>query len=200
MVGLVGNIRQPSSRTRIYTLEEYLQREERAFHKHEFYDGIIIKMAGAKAKHNQIAAQIAGALIVAVRGLQKRYRVYNSDQKIHIEAANSTVYPDALVICEQPEFWNGREDIITNPLIVVEVLSRSTSSYDMGEKFVLYQKLPSLEEYVTIEQHMPCVESWYKIAENTWQKTTVTDPTQAFQIRSLGVQLRSDEVYENIEF
>ena len=92
----------------------------------------------------------------------------NSDQKIRIDSEDTTVYPDALVICEKPEFWNGREDIIVNPFVIVEVLSKSTQNYDRGEKFMLYQRLPSLKEYIVVEQHTPLVESCLGI---NWKKT-----------------------------
>ena len=199
MVLITGILRKPRS-NKIYTHEEYLRFEEKAKSKNEFYKGLIIPMAGAKLRHNQIATNITTAIKIAVRGLVNRYIVLNSDQKVRIETEDTTVYPDALVICEKPEFWNGREDVIVNPFVIVEVLSKSTQNYDRGEKFMLYQRLPSLREYVVIEQHTPLVESWYQIEENTWQKTTAQGMEGVLSLRSLGVTLRLDEVYEHIDF
>jgi len=199
MVLITGILRKPRS-NKIYTHEEYLRFEEKAKSKNEFYKGLIIPMAGAKLRHNQIATNITTAIKIAVRGLVNRYIVLNSDQKVRIETEDTTVYPDALVICEKPEFWNGREDVIVNPFVIVEVLSKSTQNYDRGEKFMLYQRLPSLREYVVIEQHTPLVESWYQIEENTWQKTTAKGMEGVLSLRSLGVTLRLDEVYEHIDF
>lgn len=199
MVLITGILRKPRS-NKIYTHEEYLRFEEKSKGKNEFYKGLIIPMAGAKLRHNQIATNITTAIKIAVRGLVHRYIVLNSDQKIRIEAEDTTVYPDALVICEKPEFWNGREDVIVNPFMIVEVLSKSTQNYDRGEKFMLYQRLPSLKEYVVVEQHTPLVESWYQIEENTWQKTAAHGTEGVLSLRSLGVTLRLDEVYEHITF
>lgn len=199
MVLITSILRKPRS-NKIYTHEEYLRFEEKAQNKNEFYKGLIIPMAGAKATHNEISANVVSALKNAVRSLKNIYRVYTSDQKIRIDSEDTTVYPDALVICEKPEFWNGREDVIINPLVIVEVLSKSTQNYDRGEKFMLYQRLPSLKEYVVIEQHIPLVESWYQIEENTWQKTTARSTEEHLSLRSLGVTLRLDEVYEHIVF
>jgi len=199
MVLIAGILRKARS-NKLYTHEEYLRFEEKAPHKNQFYKGLIIPMAGAKIQHNQIATNTTTALQIAVRGLNQKYIVLNSDQKIRIDAEDTTVYADALVICEKPKFWNSREDIIVNPLVIVEVLSKSTQNYDRGEKFMLYQRLPSLQEYVVVEQHTPLVESWYQIQENTWQKTTAHGLESSLALRSLGVTLRLDEVYEHIVF
>lgn len=199
MVLITSILRKPRS-NKIYTHEEYLRFEEKAQNKNEFYKGLIIPMAGAKATHNEISANVVSTLKNAVRPLKNIYRVYTSDQKIRIDSEDTTVYPDALVICEKPEFWNSREDVIINPLVIVEVLSKSTQNYDRGEKFMLYQRLPSLKESVVIEQHTPLVESWYQIEENTWQKTTAHGTEGKLSLRSLGVTLRLDEVYEHIAF
>lgn len=199
MVLITGILRKPRS-NKIYTHEEYLRFEEKAKSKNEFYKGLIIPMAGAKLRHNQIATNITTAIKIAVRGLVHRYIVLNSDQKIRIEAEDTTVYPDALVICEKPEFWKGREDVIVNPFVIVEVLSKSTQNYDRGEKFMLYQRLPSLKEYVVVEQHTALVESWYQIEENTWQKTAAHGVESSLSLRSLGITLLLEDVYEHITF
>lgn len=185
---------------RTYTLDEYLAREIRSFSKHEFYNGKIIRIAGAKARHNQIAANLTGALKYALRPLPRKYIVYNSDQKIYIESENVGVYPDALVVCEEPQFWNGREDLIVNPLLVVEVLSRSTASFDKSGKFLLYEQLPSFREYALVEQNYPRVESWFQSTEHSWDKTVQTDVAGSIELRSIGVSITLSEIYEHISF
>ena len=103
---------------KIYSLQAYLQKEERAAEKHEFYNGQIVRMPGAKAKHNLIASNILTAMNIAVDSLENNYLIFNSDQKIFIEAANIAVYPDALVVFEKPKYYKGREDLLTNPLLI----------------------------------------------------------------------------------
>ena len=183
-----------------YTFLEYLRKEEKSLQKHEYYNGNILLMAGAKARHNQIAVNVTSAIKYAVRPLPKQYIVYNSDQKIYIEPENKGVYPDALVICEEPEFWEGREDVIVNPLLIVEVLSRSTAQYDRMGKFMLYEKLPSFKEYILVEQTRPEVESWFRIAPQTWNKNIETNLTESIQLRSLNVSLPLAEIYEYVQF
>lgn len=188
-------VRKPKS----YTLAEYLDKEEMAVNKHQFFNGKIQQVAGAKAKHNQIALQVASALLVSVKKLSQKYKVYNSDQKIYIASENIALYPDALVISEKPEFYEGREDLITNPLLIVEVLSKSTQGYDRGEKFMLYQRCPSFREYILIEQESLQVESWCRIKENTWERTFETDRSKSLAVRSIGVELSLEDVYADVE-
>lgn len=195
---------QPTKKTRttkkLYTLEEYLLREEISLTKNEYFNGKIIPMAGGKYNHNQIAAQISSALIVALKGLEKKYKVCNSDQKVYIASDNIGVYPDAIVICEKPEFWQGRKDLVTNPIVIVEVLSKSTAAYDKGGKFLLYQKLPSFKEYILIEQDFTYVESWCQIKENTWEKTFENKLDAQLEIRSLGISVSLSDIYDDVEF
>lgn len=183
-----------------YTLNEYLTREVRSLHKHEFYNGKIVRMAGAKARHNQIAANITGALKYTLRPLPRKFIVYNSGQKVYIESENVGVYPDAVVVCEEPQFWHGREDLIVNPLLIVEVLSRSTASFDKSGKFLLYEQLPSFREYILIEQNYPRVESWFRQTATSWDKTVQTTTEAIIQLRSVGVSLPLAEIYEHITF
>lgn len=183
-----------------YTLDEYLARESRSLYKHEFYNGKIIRMAGAKARHNQIAANLTGALKYALRPLPRKFIVYNSDQKVYIESENVGVYPDALVVCEEPQFWKGREDLVVNPLLIIEVLSRSTASFDKSGKFLLYEQLPSFLEYVLVEQNYPRVESWFRTTEHSWDKTVQTDVESDIQLRSVDVSISLTEIYEHVAF
>ena len=185
---------------RTYSLAEYLARENRSKYKHEFYNGKIIRMAGAKARHNQIAANLTGAFKYALRPLPHKFIVYNSDQKVYIESENVGVYPDALVVCEAPEFWQDREDLIVNPLLVVEVLSRSTAAYDRPAKFLLYEQLPSFMEYVLVEQNYPRVESWFRNTDRSWDKINREDVNGSIQLRSVGVAIALSEVYEHVTF
>lgn len=183
-----------------YTLDEYLTREARSLQKNEFYNGKIVRMAGAKARYNQIAANLTGALKYALRPLPRKFIVYNSDQKVYIESENVGVYPDALVVCEEPQFWQGREDLIVNPLLVIEVLSRSTASFDKSGKFLLYEQLPSFQEYVLVEQNYPRVESWFRTTEHSWDKTVQGDIDGVIALRSVGVSILLSEIYEHVAF
>lgn len=191
---------QPITEPRRYSLAEYLLKEERSAQKHEFHNGQIIRMPGSKLKHNEISGNIIGALKNSVRLLKNKYRVITSDQKIYIPEVDKALYADALVICQEPEYWQKREDLLLNPIVIVEVASKSTRNYDRGEKFMSYRLIPSFQEYILIEQDKPLVESWYRSKPNTWEVTVETDTKNSVFLRSIGATVSLEDIYENIVF
>ena len=150
------------------TLEAYFKAEEKSLTKNEYHDGIIIPMAGAKLKHNRLAQQ--AAIIIGHFSYENDFDwiISNSDTKIRVEDFNRVFYPDAVVVCSPPHYYKGREDTITNPLVIVEVLSPSSKKFDKGEKFDMYRSLPSFKEYVLVSQELRQVVVWTKQNEGTW--------------------------------
>jgi len=185
---------------RTYSLEQYLEKELQAVQKHEYFNGKIILMSGGTYNHNKIATNVISLIDQLIDLQSLNFNVLNSDQKIYIEQENIAVYPDALVILDEPQYWKNRKDLITNPMVIVEVLSKSTLRYDRGEKFILYQNLESFKEYVLIDQNQAHAEIWYRIAMNTWQKTIVSGLDQMVNIRSMGIDLNLKDVYKKIDF
>ena len=157
-------------------------------------------MLGAKFNHNLIATNTTTALSNALEEKEQNLLVLNSDTKIHIPGLRSFVYPDAVVVCEVPEFYEGREDTIMNPLLVVEVLSPSTEKYDRHTKFGHYKTLPSFQEYVLIRQNMPFVTASYKIAERTWQDTDAEGIEDTIYLRSIDITISLKRLYKGIVF
>lgn len=181
-----------------YTLEEYLVREERAHYKHEFHNGKIIRMAGGKAKHSEIATNISFCIKLKIKQLETKYRVYNSDLKIYIEDEKKALYPDALVICKEPIYWKDREDLIVNPLLIVEVASKSTRNYDRGDKFMSYRKLASFQEYVLISQEKPIVEVFFQESPNTWKIAKYEGLDTKITLQSISIDIKLSDIYENM--
>ena len=196
----VATVAKRQKLEKIYTLEEYLEREAKALNKHEFHKGKIIKMAGGTDRHSEITGNMIYALKLSVKPLPRKFRVYDSNLKIYIETVDRCFYPDALVICEEPEYLARRRDVIVNPLMIVEVLSRGTVDFDRKEKFMYYQTLPSFREYVLVEQNQPQVESWFRPSPNNWVKTLETDLTKTIHLPSLNVSLALADIYDNVLF
>ena len=165
---LLAPIKKETKQERRYLLEEYFKREEKALHKHEFHNGIIKAMAGGTFNHDNLATNVSTLLNVFVYEKNFNYFVNGSDTKIRIEDYNKVVYSDALVICEQPEYFEAREDTITNPLIIVEVLSDSTKNYDKTLKFDMYRSIPSFKEYVLVHQDRQKLTVFTKQIDATW--------------------------------
>ncbi len=185
---------------RIFTLEEYLRKEETSIERHEFYDGKIIKMPNAKFYHNLITGNTFYAIKSLIRATSKKYLILGDGQKIYIEAENVAVYPDALVVCEQPIFHNNLESILINPVLVVEVLSRSTHLYDRVAKFDLYKLLPSFKEYILIDSRKCAVEIRFQEAPNLWRIHHETDMEKSIRVNILESMIDLKDVYENVVF
>ena len=192
----IKTIRKP----KVYTFEEYLRREEKSIEKHEFFNGKILKIPGGTDLHSEIATNVTASIKIAIRPLPKKFRVYNSDLKIRIDSLDSGVYPDALIICKEPEYWQGRRDVIVNPLVIVEVLSPSTQAYDRMGKFELYKELPSFQEYVLINTNKHAVETRFQEEPNLWRIRHETNIDNSVTLHALGVSISMADIYEDIVF
>ncbi|MCO6493429.1 MAG: Uma2 family endonuclease [Phaeodactylibacter sp.] len=186
--------------TRKYSIEEYFALEAAAKEKLEYFDGKIRPMPGGTPLHNEIALKTGALLLALVKQLEKKYKVYNSDMKIWVGRLRHFVYPDAVVVCEKPELYPGRKDIITNPLLVVEVLSPGTEDYDRNDKFLEYRTIPSFREYVCLRQDAIEGVVFYREQEGLWREFNAYGQEGILPLRSLGAELRLGEVYEGVEF
>lgn len=148
------------------TEEEYLAFERASTEKHEYSGGEIFAMSGGTSDHAAVAANILRELGNALFG--RGCRVHTSDMRVHIPETGKFVYPDASIVCGRPEFKDERQDTLTNPVLVVEVLSESTEAYDRGDKFAAYQTIPSLRHYVIAAQNKPRIEVYTRQADGGW--------------------------------
>ena len=192
------NVYKSEKTPRLYSLEEYLRREEHTIDKHEFYNGQILKMANSKFYHNLIIHNITR--VIGNILLDSSYFVLGDSQKVYIEAENAAVYPDAIVICEKPEFYKGLESMIVNPLVVIEILSKSTAKYDQTDKFSLYKMLPSFKEYVLIDSRKPAVETRFQVEKDLWRFTNYTEFTSLINLQSIGISISIEDIYKKVEF
>ena len=185
---------------RKYTLEEYLRKEANSTHKHEFINGEIIKMPNARGTHNLIAMNIAVEMTNTTESLGKNYLFYGSDQKIYFPSLDEGVYADSLAVCEKPLYWDNDDLLLINPILVVEVLSKSTQKYDRSGKFDKYKTLETFKEYVMIRQNECYAEVWYRERLGLWHETIVTDIEGKLPLQSLGVEISMKRIYKNVSF
>jgi len=184
-----------------YSLEEYLVMEEIAEHKHEFYNGQITTMAGAKETHNAICANLIFSLAQKIRIQEELlFKLYTSDMKVWLPKKQSIVYPDALVVSKPPQFYKGRKDILTNPFLIAEVLSNSTKEYDQKDKFELYKSVESFQEYVLISQEEKNIIVFSKQENNKWVKCEFNAMTEVISLPNIGFEIQMNEVYFDITF
>ncbi len=184
--------------TKFHTIEEYLLFEEKAAEKHEYYQGEIFAMAGATIPHNQIVRNTLTAIDRFLEG--KSCQVFPSDLKIWCEKHSLFTYPDISVVCGEPEVLANRNDVISNPGVIIEVLSKTTENYDRGNKFKFYRSLPSLKEYILISSMEILVERHTRQATGFWNLRESTNAEEHFLIETLDFSCRIEDLYRNVKF
>lgn len=182
---------------KLLTVEEYHKQEETATHKSEFINGKLSPMPGGSSNHADIIGNIYMSLRLTLKSLGKNFRVFNGELKIYIEAFKQNVYPDTFVVTEKPQYVDNKFSV-SNPTLIVEVLSDSTGRYDRGQKFLKYKSLPSFTEYVLIEQDMPMVDVITK-KEDNWIIKTYVGLEDTVVLESIGCEIPMADIYENVE-
>jgi len=181
-----------------FSLKEYVAWEERSGGKHEFYRGDAFAMAGTTVRHNRITVNILTRLGQLLEG--RDCEPFSSDLRIRIDAADLSTYPDVSVVCGGPQTHGVDRHAVTNPRVIVEVLSKSTENYDRGPKFEMYQRLESFEEYVVVYQTESKIIHYVRHHDGTWTYRLVIGLEAILQLESIGCELLSRDIYRNVEF
>jgi Uma2 family endonuclease len=155
-------------------------------------------MTGASIKHIQIVSNITTELAVQLRA--RPCRVFPIDLKVRLPDSRKFFYPDVSVVCGELQLHDERRDIILNPLLVIEVLSKSTEAFDRGAKFQAYQTLESLKEYVLVAQDRPVVEQYVRQADGKWTYTSVAGLEGSLSLPSVECTLNLSAVYDKVDF
>lgn len=182
---------------RRYTLADYFAIEEMSDVKHEFYDGEIFAMVGASINHNRIVTNLASALHNALR--EKRCDVLSNDMRVSTPEGLYT-YPDIVVVCGEANLSDDQIKALTNPTLIVEVLSESTKKYDRGQKFELYNSIETLREYVLVEQNEIFVERHEKIQFGEWARTEYAIDDATLELPSIDFRIPLSEIYYRVDF
>jgi Uma2 family endonuclease len=182
-----------------YTPQEYLRLEREADYKSEYFKGEIFAMAGASENHNMISRRVSGALFNHLQG--KKCTHYSADMKLHIPANTLYTYPDLMVVCGDKQFVDDEKDIIMNPVIIIEVLSKSTEAYDRGGKFALYRSIPSFREYVMISSTTIRAEVMRKEDDSPfWFLADEADTLEgSIYLKNIDLTLSLSDIYEETE-
>lgn len=181
-----------------YTSEEYLALEDQAEFKSEYHNGEIIPMTGASFNHNRIITRLCAYLLQALQG--KNYEPFSSDVRLWIAKYRKFTYPDLMVIEGQPQPYQDRTDTLTNPKLIIEVLSKSTQDYDQGDKFKYYRSIPDLQEYLLINQYDLEVKQYTKTDSDFWMFRAYETAADTIALTSIDVELTVASLYEGITF
>jgi Uma2 family endonuclease len=181
-----------------YTPEEYLALERKAQYKSEYINGQIYAMSGASREHNLIAVNVVGEIRSQFRG--RTCEAYTSDMRVQVSPGGTYTYPDVVAVCGEPRFEDAEVDTLTNPTVIVEVLSPTTEAYDRGEKFRHYRRLESLAEYVLIAQDKVQVEHYARHGDKgeQWVLTEISDLAGTLDLTSIGCGLALADIYDKI--
>ncbi|BAZ81681.1 Uma2 family endonuclease [Sphaerospermopsis kisseleviana CS-549] len=182
-----------------YTPEEYLELEATADYKSEYIEGKIIPMADASINHNRITGNFYAELNFAFRQ-QDKYEVFNSDMRLWIPQRLIYTYPDVMIIADEPEFFNNRKDTITNPQVIIEVLSKSTKGYDREDKFAAYRTIPSFQEYVLIDQTRIHVEQFSKTGKKRWNLFEYDEEDENISFVTVPFEISLQNLYNQVKF
>ena len=184
-------------KTKIYTPKEYLALEDVCEYRSEYVDGYIYKMAGGSESHIQISFNATKVLSDKLRG---KFRAYQSEMKVWIEHAGTFFYPDVTVICGERKFYQNRRDIVENPKMIVEVLSKSTEEYDKNDKFLTYRNIESFEEYILISQNRPAVQQFRRGENGSWIYRATIGLKSKVLLESVETEISLEDIYDLVEF
>ncbi len=179
-----------------YSIPEYLEMEDAATEKHEYYRGEVFAMSGGTVSHSAIGGNIYHSLRGKLNGTP--CKPFNSDMRIHIEKNTLFTYPDVSVICGNILTLNDDNQNVLNPTVIFEVLSPTTKRYDLVEKFRLYQDIASLNEYVIVDSERPDVRIWNNTTSNGWLLTVYQNIEESIELQSLNISMTLKEIYESI--
>lgn len=182
---------------KLYSPEEYLVRERAAEYKSQYYAGEIFAMAGGSPRHNVILLNVGGELRAKLKG--RDCTVYPSEQRLKIPATGLYTYPDVSVVCGKPQF--NDEDLLLNPVLLVEILSDSTEAFDRGKKFEHYRRIPTLCEFLLIAPDRCKIDQHVKQEDGKWVLLSeVSDMQSTIKLPSLNCELAVAEIYYQVKF
>jgi Uma2 family endonuclease len=155
-------------------------------------------MSGGSTNHNRIMVSVSMMLAAEFEG--KPCEVFSSDVRLLVQANGLYTYPDAMVVCGPVEYVAGRSDTVTNPVAIIEVLSKSTRDYDRGKKFELYRDLTSLQDYVLIDQERVYIEYYHKLEDGRWVLTLFNNLDTILTLTAIGVSLAVSRIYHKVDW
>ena len=180
----------------LHTPEEYLRLEENSTDKHEFIEGGIYLIAGGSLRHNALTVNIAAELNIGLRG--KPCVTFSSDMRLSPDIGAFYAYADVSVVCGTPELAPGGNATLTNPTVIVEVLSPSTENYDRGKKAEYYRRFLSLKSYLIVDQGRVFVEHYCRQEDNSWSLEIFTDLSEQISLPSLGLVIPLINIHDKI--
>lgn len=179
---------------KFYTIQEYLEMENAALEKHEFYKGEIFAMSGPSTRHNIISANIFISLGISLKG--KHCQPFGSDMRVNIPENTLFTYPDISIFCGDVITLKEDENTAIGPTVIVEILSPSTRNYDRGVKFMLYRAISSLKDYILVDSESIHAEHFAINKQGHWELKEYNNLTEEVFIETLNARIPMKEIYD----
>lgn len=180
------------------TPQQYLQQEDLAEFRSEYWNGEVVAMSGGSPRHNQIIRNLALGLGIQLRG--SSCKLFLDQTRVYVSECNTYFYPDVFIVCGQPQYEEGASEMVRNPTVIIEALSSSTEAVDRGRKFACYRSLPSLQLYILIQQDASAIEMYARQTDDTWLLTPLTGMEATLLLNLVGVTLPFSEIYQDVTF
>ena len=193
-----NEVKEPAPKYNYISPEEYLELERSSEVKHEYYKGEVYAMAGTSWEHNVISYNINRTVAPFVHG--KGCKLFGSDFRVHIPDNTLFTYLDFTIVCGEYLSSLMYTDNLTNPSVIIEILSKSTKDYDRGTKFNLYRANKALKEYVLIDSTSVNVEIFIRQPDNSWNLKEFKQLSDGFTISTINFQISLQDIYDDIRF
>jgi Uma2 family endonuclease len=182
---------------KLYTDEEYLAFERASEEKHELIDGEIVAMAGANRNHCLIVGNVVSDFHFQLK--RKYPEIYAGNMRVRMRKGRYS-YPDVVVVCGEPQFADEEFDVLLNPTVIIEVLSKSTRFRDKTEKLETFLKMESVRECLLIEQDERHIEHYIKQTSKQWLLKIYEEPDESVVLESIDCEITLADIYAQIEF
>lgn len=192
-------VKEPALKYNWISPQDYLAAERVSEEKHEYFEGDVVVMQGASLKHEDIVSNIVGEIRNKLKG--KDCRIRASNLRTASPFFRSFTYPDATIVCGEPQLSDDNFDVLQNPTVIFEVVSKSSEGNDYGRKLMYYRQIASLQEYVLINSFNKVqVDIFRRNPNNTWTLETYNRPEDSLVLQSVDISILLSDIYENVVF
>jgi Uma2 family endonuclease len=179
-----------------YTIAQYLEIENQSEIRHEYMEGEITPMTGGTTNHNLVAGNIYLVLRLALKGTNNM--VYIENVRLFIAEFDIFTYPDVMIMAGQPIYYNESKTTVTNPIVLIEVLSNSTRDYDNGRKFEYYRSIESLQEYILVEPEKTLIMIYRRNNHKNWTLEIIDTSIELLKLESFAIEMPLLDIYEGV--
>lgn len=192
-----NEVNEPAPRYNYFSPQEYLALERGKEYRNEYYHGEIIAMSAASYDHNKIVSNV----IIGIGNFLKNQKcsILPSHMRVSTPMHDSYMYPDASIVCDEPQLEDDKFDTLLNPSVIFEVLSPSTRNVDKGRKFFFYQQIPSLQEYIMIDSSKRFIQIARRQSNNSWKFESLDETHTSFVIQTINFGLSFSEIYRETD-